>query len=101
MRNTDRATRARLLLSIAVCVLGALPGSAQLQEAPALFADVANAVMADAPDAAPMRSRSITVRTELLAASDTGRRILLAPFPDASFVAVTERVDLLRSGQYV
>ena len=100
MEKTDTTTR-RLLLSIAASLLATLSGSAQLQDAPALFADAGNALVADAPDAAPIRSRSITVRTGLLAASDASQRILVAPFPDAVFVAVTDRLDVVRSGQYV
>ena len=101
MTDKDTNTRSRLLLALAAGLLATLPGSAQRQDAPALFAAAGNAVMADAPDRAGMRSRATSVRTELLAASGTGGRILVAPFPDASFVAVTERVDVLRYGQYV
>ena len=68
MEKTDTTTR-RLLLSIAASLLATLSGSAQLQDAPALFADAGNALVADAPDAAPIRSRSITARTGLLAAA--------------------------------
>ena len=101
METKDPIARARLLLAIAASVFATLPGSAQRQDAPALFGDARSAAVADAPDAAPMRSRNVTVRTDLLAAGDASQRILVAPFPDAVFVALRERVDAVRPGQYV
>ena len=99
MKTKDTIARARLVLAIAATVLATLPGSAQLQEAPALFSDAPPGAVRDAGTVATIRSRAVTVHSELLAART--QRITLAPFADAVFTAIPDRVEMTRPGQYV
>ncbi len=97
--NNRMSARVRLLLAVGAGVLFTVPGSAQLQDAPALFTEARGGTVADAGDAATIRSRLVTVHTELLAAG--GQRVTLAPFAGAVFSAIPDRVEVARPGQYV